>query len=71
MTNVKKSFNSTIHKIKIFGLTKNKKMSRKQQYNKKFFLNVEYVVCVLCVNFYYKHQIVFLFKSIFYISFDE
>ena len=60
-----------INKIKTFDLTGNKKMFHKQQYNTKFFLNVEYVVCVLCVNFHYKYQIVFLFKSIFYISFDE
>ena len=65
MTNVKKSFNSMIHKIKTFDLTKNEKMFCKQQYNTKFFLNVEYVVCVLCINFHHKIQIVFLFKSIF------
>ena len=56
-----------IHKIKTFDLMKNEKMFYKQQYNTKFFLNVEYVVHVLCVNFHHKHQIVFLLKSIFYI----
>ena len=66
MANIKKSFNSTIHKIKTFDLTENKKMPHKQQYNTKFFLNVEYVVCVLCVNFHHKHQIVFLFKIFLY-----
>ena len=55
MTNVKKSFNSMIHKIKTFDLMKNEKMFYKQQYNTKFFLNVEYVVHVLCVNFHHKH----------------
>ena len=55
MTDVKKSFNSTIHKVKTFDLMRNEKMLHKQQYNAKFFLNVEYVVHVLCVNFHYKH----------------
>ena len=65
VADVKKSFNSMIHKIKTFDLTKNEKMFCKQQYNTKFFLNVEYVVRVLCVNSYHKHWIIFLFKSIF------
>ena len=65
VADVKKSPNSTIHKTKTFGLMKNEEMFHKQQCNAKFFLNVEYVVYVLCVNFHHKHQIVFLFKSIF------